>query len=84
MCYIGDEDIGTDHYSKRSDNVFSKALCLMLFYIIADRAHLIYPHSQGGTIPEEGLRVVMENFRKIDEHQPTHSADRRFRQDAPV
>jgi hypothetical protein len=44
---IEDGDIGplwTEHYPKRADRIMSKALCLMLFYVIADRAHSIYPH----------------------------------------
>ena len=47
MCQLEDDDIGplwTEQYPKRSDNVLSKALCLTLFYVIADRAHSIYPH----------------------------------------
>ena len=47
MDYIEDEDIGrfwTDHFPKWSDNVLSKTLCLTLFYVIADRAHAIYPY----------------------------------------
>jgi hypothetical protein len=44
---IDDCDVGplwAEHYPQRIDNILSKALCLILFYVIADRAHSIYPH----------------------------------------
>lgn len=47
MCEIEDKDIGrlwAAHFPMRSDNALSKTLCLTLFYVIADRAHSIYPH----------------------------------------
>ena len=49
MCYIEDEEIGplwTEHYPKRNDRLASKAVCLVLFYIIADRALVLFPDGE--------------------------------------
>ena len=46
---IEDKDIGplwAEHYPKRYDRLSSKALCLVLFYIIADRARVIFPRDE--------------------------------------
>jgi len=54
-----DRDIGplwAEHYSKRADSVMSKTLCLTLFYVIADRAHSIYPHGDWSDKLQHALR----------------------------
>ena len=59
MCQIEDEDIGplwTEHYAKRADRVTSKALCLTLVCVIADRAHSIYPHGDWSEKLKHALR----------------------------
>jgi hypothetical protein len=56
---IDDCDIGpwwAEHYPKRIDNILSKALCLILFYVIADRAHSIYPYGDWSDKLEHALR----------------------------
>jgi hypothetical protein len=59
VCQIEDEDIGrlwTEHFPNRQGNVMSKTLCLTLFYVIADRAHSIYPHGDWSDKLRHALR----------------------------
>jgi hypothetical protein len=56
---IEDGDFGplwAEHYPKRADRVMSKALCLTLFYIIADRAHFIYRYGDWSDKLQHALR----------------------------
>ncbi len=59
MDTIEDEDIcryWSEHFPKRTDNVRSKTLCLTLFYVIADRAHSIYPQGDWSDKIQHALR----------------------------
>jgi hypothetical protein len=54
---IEDKDIGplwAEHYPKRYDRLSSKAVCLMLFYIITDRAQVLFP---GGELSDQLCRA---------------------------
>ena len=71
MCQIKDKDIGrlwTQHHPKRMDDIKSQAVCLTLFYAIADRAHLIYPHGDRSDKIQQALRfygVSKEQYYKV-------------------
>ena len=71
MCQIEDDDIGrlwTQHYPKLMDDIKSKAVCLTLFYVIADRAHLIYPCGDWSDKIQQALRfygVSKEQYYKV-------------------
>ena len=59
MDMIKDEDIcryWSEHFPKRTENVRSKTLCLTLFYVIADRAHSIYPQGDWSDKIQHALR----------------------------
>ena len=53
MERIENDEIGplwVEHYPKRFDHLSSKTLCLILFYIITDRAQVLFP---GGELSDQ-------------------------------